>query len=172
MPSLKSFLPVFARIMTLTPDALYGRQRALVQLGVLKGTEGRGPGSGVFLDSDNVSAMIIALMAADTLLDTDERVVRMCEAKPKAGRVCRWTRERSLRAALSKILVTNELLEDLEFVVVSRGYGAEIKHGLVTSPFKAQGPFGISPIRLDAKIDREVLRQISNCLRAETGDRK
>jgi hypothetical protein len=82
MASLKAFLPKVAVAFRTTPDALYSRQRALVRLGLLPVTEGKGPGSGVPLTADTLGVMIIALLAADTLAETDERVVRLCEATP------------------------------------------------------------------------------------------
>jgi hypothetical protein len=81
MASLKSFLPVMASALATTPDALYSRQRALVRLGLLPTKEGKGPGSGVLLNSDALAVMLIAVLAADTLAETDERVVRLCNAE-------------------------------------------------------------------------------------------
>jgi hypothetical protein len=82
MASLKAFLPKVADAFRTTPDALYSRQRALVRLGLLPVTEGKGPGSGVPLSADTLGVLIIALLAADTLAEVDDRVVRLCEAKP------------------------------------------------------------------------------------------
>jgi hypothetical protein len=80
MASLKAFLPVLARILGTTPDALYSRQRALVNLGLLAIREGRGPGSGVELSADSVGVMLIACLCSDTLAGTDQRVVDICNA--------------------------------------------------------------------------------------------
>ncbi|WP_457492216.1 hypothetical protein [Tardiphaga sp. P5_C7] len=80
MASLKSFLPVLAETFGTTPDALYSRQRALVRMGLLPSNEGKGPGSGVVLNADTLAVMLIAIMAADTLAETDGRVARLCEA--------------------------------------------------------------------------------------------
>src|SRR5690348_7567654 len=44
--SLKAALPALGRILSETPDALYGWQRALVREGLLDSVPGRGPGSG------------------------------------------------------------------------------------------------------------------------------
>lgn len=84
MASLKSFLPTLSNIFGHTPDALYSRQRALVGLGVLGAIEGRGPGSGVPLTAENVAALVISLLAANTLSDVDENVVNLCRAIPSA----------------------------------------------------------------------------------------
>ncbi|MFB9262271.1 hypothetical protein ACFFWD_03665 [Bradyrhizobium erythrophlei] len=82
MAGLKSFLPVMAEAFGTTADALYSRQRALTQMGLLPYVAGKGPGSGVPLTADSLGVMIIALMASDNLRDTDTRVKKLCEAPP------------------------------------------------------------------------------------------
>ena len=82
MASLKAFLPEIAKAFGTTADALYGRQRALVRIGLLPVTKGKGPGSGVALTADTFGVMLISLLAAETLAETDERVARLCEAAP------------------------------------------------------------------------------------------
>jgi hypothetical protein len=84
MTSLKSYLYGVAPILGLTPAALYERQRALVKLGLLTATPGRGPGSGVPLTAENVAAVLISVLASDSLSDVDQRVVALCEALPDA----------------------------------------------------------------------------------------
>jgi hypothetical protein len=81
MASLKAFLPNVARAFGTTPDALYSRQRALIRLGLLPVLEGKGPGSGVLLTADTLAVLIIAILTADTLAETDQRVVALCEAR-------------------------------------------------------------------------------------------
>jgi hypothetical protein len=81
MSSLKAFLPNVARAFGTTPDAVYTRQRALIGLGLLPILEGKGPGSGVLLTADALAVLIIAILAADTLSETDQRVVALCEAR-------------------------------------------------------------------------------------------
>jgi hypothetical protein len=82
MAGLKSFLPVMAETFGTTADALYNRQRVLARMGLLPSVAGKGPGSGVPLTADSLAVMIIALMAAETLHDVDDRVKGICEAKP------------------------------------------------------------------------------------------
>lgn len=82
MASLKAFLPEIAKAFGTTADALYSRQRALVRLGLLPVTKGKGPGSGVPLTPDTFGVMLISLLAAETLAETDERIARLCEATP------------------------------------------------------------------------------------------
>src|SRR6478735_4032377 len=82
MAGLKSFLYGVAPILGVTGAILYERQRALVNLGVLKAEQGRGPGSGVPLSAENAAAVIISLLAAGSLSEVDERVVALCRALP------------------------------------------------------------------------------------------
>ena len=65
MAGLKSFLYGVAPILGVSPAALYERQRALVNIGVLKTTAGRGPGSGVPFTAENFAAIVISLLAAE-----------------------------------------------------------------------------------------------------------
>src|SRR4051812_2434564 len=72
MAGLKSFLHGLAPILGTTGAALYERQRALVALGVLKPTKGRGPGSGVPFTPYAEAAVLISLLTTDNLAEVDE----------------------------------------------------------------------------------------------------
>ena len=63
--SLKGLIPRLAHELGMTPDALYERQRALVRAGLLKGVEGKGPGSGVRATPYATALLLIAVLAAD-----------------------------------------------------------------------------------------------------------
>ena len=82
MAGLKSFLYGVAPILRVSPAALYERQRALVNIGVLETTTGRGPGSGVPFTAENVAAILISLLAADSLSKVDKCVADLCGAPP------------------------------------------------------------------------------------------
>src|SRR5262245_15977542 len=82
MAGLKSFLQGVAPILGVSPAALYERQRALVSIGVLEATTGRGPGSGVPFTADNVAAILISLLAAESLSKVDKCVADLCSAPP------------------------------------------------------------------------------------------
>src|SRR5579872_2549940 len=82
MIGLKAALPEISGVLGASADALYERQRALVRLGLLEAKEGRGPGSGVELSARALATLIIALMATDSLAETDVRVLRLASAKP------------------------------------------------------------------------------------------
>src|SRR4051812_38430022 len=118
MASLKAFLPTLGKIFGISPDALYSRQRALTALGLLEYVPGRGPGSGVPLSAESVAALVIALMAADSLQGTDARVVVLCEAVPTGGDyhkimnpICPLTNATSFKSAVAHLLVSPQLLD-------------------------------------------------------------
>jgi hypothetical protein len=81
MISLKAFLYGVAPLIGMTTAALYERQRALVKLGLLTPFPGRGPGSGVPFSAENAAAVIISVLASDSLSEVDERVVALCRAQ-------------------------------------------------------------------------------------------
>jgi hypothetical protein len=175
MASLKAFLPQLAKIAGTTADTLYSRQRALTQIGVLKATKGRGPGSGVALSGEAVAAMVIALMAADTLQDTDERVRRTCNATPKEG-TCPWTGANTFQSALAAVLTSEELIKDIGGISISRDGIGQIHHygshrtQSLTTVFEINKRGRWSMIMITARINPEQIRQISKALRSELGD--
>ena len=130
MSSLKAFLPNVARAFETTPDALYTRQRALIGLGLLPVLDGKGPGSGVLLTADALAVLIIAILSADTLAETDQRVVALCEARDDT-----LLRERGIphhatfRAAVAQAITDGGLTENysLNAIEVSRCSRAQIK---------------------------------------------
>lgn len=174
MASLKSFLPQMAGVVGTTADALYSRQRALVELGVLEAVKGRGPGSGTPLTASSVSAMIIALVAADSLQDTDNRVVALCHAVPEKGKTCPFTGEDNLQNALAAVLVSKQLIGSFSYFSASRPFMAQIGYG---RPHKALSSVFLSghvrreraaAIQIIARIDTQSVRQLSAMLMAET----
>jgi hypothetical protein len=80
--SLKSYSVELADYLSITPLAVYERQRALVRLGVLESIEGRGPHSGVRATPNAVAVILIGTLLADNLSEIDQRVVRLLNAKP------------------------------------------------------------------------------------------
>src|SRR5438874_6677306 len=87
MAGLKSFLQGIAPILGVSSAALYERQRALVNVGVLETTTGRGPGSGVPFTADNFAAILISLLAAESLSKVDDCVADLCRARPGTSKV-------------------------------------------------------------------------------------
>src|SRR5689334_12563975 len=65
--SLKILMPSLADHLGTTAAALYERQRALVQGGLLTSKHGRGPGSGVPANPKNAALLVIAMLATQNL---------------------------------------------------------------------------------------------------------
>jgi hypothetical protein len=177
MGSLKAFLPQLSKIVGSTPDALYSRQRALVENGVLKATKGRGPGSGVALSGEAVAAMIIALLAADSLQDTDQRVKLACLADPEEGSACPWTGAATFQSALAAVLTDEDRSKMLHFVSMARGTQAWMAYGSLRSGHKRPTTFAINRagrhqpvVNITARIESKTLSQVSKALRTELGD--
>jgi hypothetical protein len=173
MASLKAFLPHLAKIVGKTADELYSRQRALTQIGVLKATEGRGPGSGVPLSGEAIAAMVIALLAADNLQQTtNKRIFRTCNARPpKGGTTGRLAGATNFQTALAKVLVAEE---GSDLVSIHRGFYADIvcskgNADESTTRFVIAHQFRSLPIKIIAEMEPEYIRYISRALRAALG---
>ena len=82
MAGLKTFLGELSLHVGVTPAALYERQRVLVNLGLIKTRSGRGPGSGATFTAENLAALVISILATDSLSEVDQRVVALCNAPP------------------------------------------------------------------------------------------
>jgi hypothetical protein len=83
MAGLKTFLGRLSPMLGVTPAALYERQRVLVDIGLIKTRGGRGPGSGVPFTTENLAALVISILATDSLSEIDQRVVNLCNAQPE-----------------------------------------------------------------------------------------
>jgi hypothetical protein len=83
MAGLKTFLGRLSPMLGVTPAALYERQRVLVDIGLIKPRAGRGPGSGVAFTAENLAALVISILATDSLSEIDQRVVDLCNAQPE-----------------------------------------------------------------------------------------
>jgi hypothetical protein len=193
MASLKAFLPQLAKIVDMTPDALYSRQRALTQIGVLKATEGRGPGTGVPLSGEAVAAMIIALMASDSLQETDQRVARTCNAVATNG-TCEWTGAKTFQSGLAAVILSEDLVKSFYSTTVARGVKATIQWDpgpsslpnnpafnyaqrqqlirIKTSSFDIHKPRGRLPVfHIAASLNYpQIIPQISKALLTKLGD--
>ncbi|MGY3117904.1 hypothetical protein ACVWXQ_001841 [Bradyrhizobium sp. S3.14.4] len=177
MASLKAFLPHMANLFGTTADALYSRQRALVELGVMKFVGSRGPGSGTPLDGSGVAAMIIALMAADSLQDTDIRVRAFCRATPVDGDRCPWTGAANLQSALAAVLMSREKAESLvSFTVHRHNNTASLTYGRPNdsfgSVFASSAPRPRSAIRISADIEAANIRRLAAFLQIEVAGSK
>jgi hypothetical protein len=109
MISLKSYCGPLSKILDLTPDALYERQRALVRSGYLTGAlAGKGPGSGIRATPVNVAKLIMSALATDGLSDIDDKTRKLAAVRPADGK-CPFTSEVRFHNALEKILSDPEM---------------------------------------------------------------
>jgi hypothetical protein len=139
MSGLKSFLYAISPVIGVSPAALYERQRALVKLGLLTVAPGRGPGSGVPLSADNVAAMIICVLASESLSDVDQRVVALCNAPPDihtAMNRLRWAKigKPTFRSEIARLLSGEQLqwrraAGVYQGIRISRCWRGQIMHG-------------------------------------------
>jgi hypothetical protein len=170
MASLKSFLYGAAPILGLSGAALYERQRALVNLGGLEATPGRGPGSGVPLTAENIAAVIISVLAAENLSELDEEVIKLCKARPTDGPVKNPVgRNITFKTEVSRIL-TGEPLASPESpyttahtISVSRSWRGRILVAPDTNiEFAAHKikPFWVDPITITAEIEYDTLTRL------------
>jgi hypothetical protein len=120
--SLKSCIPALAAALNETPGALYERQRALVQEGLLESAPGRGPGSGVKATPVAVGLLLISILAsvAWSGSGTKTRAVALAEVRRKCG----LTGSKTFFEALSVIIADENVAKRVNSVTVcaSQGY--------------------------------------------------
>jgi hypothetical protein len=138
--SLKATLPVLGRLIGISPNILYERQKVLMQEGVLKVVAGRGPGSGVLATPESLAFLLIAFLAQLNLADLAETTVRVGKSTPVTGKKCPLTGQSTFKDALAKVLSDNRLLERVTRIKISGSHTyAEIqfrdKRRLETSAF-------------------------------------
>jgi hypothetical protein len=132
-----------SQILSVSPTALYERQRALTRLGILKGAEGGWRGSSVMLTADAVAALLASLLVTDSLSHVDERVKRLLGAPhsfeatprvdlPRDSDVSPFfTKVETFGEALSRI-ISNEIdgkIDDWEVRVTRNFLSATINKG-------------------------------------------
>jgi hypothetical protein len=101
--SLKGYIAGLARILGVTPGALYERQRALVRSGLLPSEGGRGPGSGVRVTDSSVAMLLISMLATERLTDAGRRTDYVYRSKPVSGQ-CPLTGTKNFGSALETLL--------------------------------------------------------------------
>jgi hypothetical protein len=119
MISLKTYIPTLAYVLNLTPDALYERQRVLVREGLLTGSIGYGPGTGVQATPPSVAMLIAAAMATDNLSDIGVLVSKLSAARPEDG-TCSLTSAHNFGQALIGILAESEIASRVVAIEVVR----------------------------------------------------
>lgn len=82
MQSLKTFLPELSKVIDVTVDQAYERQRLMVKAGILRARAGRGPGSGVPASPKNVAMLLTALLIGDLREHSISSIRSVANAKP------------------------------------------------------------------------------------------
>jgi DNA-binding Lrp family transcriptional regulator len=185
MIGLKAFIPQLSKALNISETALYERQRALVRAGLLEHTGGRGPGSGVRLSAEAVAMMLIAVLATDSLSET-EAATRLL-AKAKRGRGPAYKKfERSLgdaqtfKDALVNALSSDEVASQTKMVRVYRqdcvgcfltGHGDEVAAEFFSS--KKAAPTELHVIaELSVPTMHNLLRQTEKTSKPKAKDAK
>ena len=128
---------------------------------MLRLESGRGPGSGVLATAHAVALLVIAVLATDSLSETDERIVPLCKAAPQDGEPCPLTLMRSFIDALAAILIQPHKAREVTRITVSRTAGiARIQYSGGATIFDAKAP-PRSGIQVEAGIDGDVIVAIA-----------
>lgn len=124
MIGLKSFVAVVAGIIGCSASALYERQRALVRAGVFPEAE-RGRGKGLPATPENVAVLILAILATDSISETDERVAELARLPiDRSNQRCPVTEKSNLLDVLAETLSKPDLAKQVEYILVARSRGA------------------------------------------------
>jgi hypothetical protein len=110
-------------------------------------------------------------MAADTLQETDGRVLAICDAVPKNSRKCPWTGARTLKSALAEVLRSEERVKSFAALVIHRNSTlSQIMYGRpndsLGSVFQVKLPDSEkrTAFRIDARAGQPVIAQLSEAL--------
>jgi hypothetical protein len=174
MISLKTYTPILARLLDMTPDTLYERQRAMVRLGLLDAPTGRGPGSGVPAVPATVSFMIALALATDSLSEIDHKVRKLADARA-VTKVCPLTGKVKFREALAKILASEAIAEKVQSIDVTRSdLQAKIRYiedgRSEVSRFGKDPVQGSSGLSIEAILPGSAVKTISEQLKAIADD--
>jgi hypothetical protein len=175
MASLKSFLYGMAPILEMTGAALYERQRALLALGVLEATPGRGPGSGVPLTADNIAAVIISVLAAENLSDINSNVVSLCKARPSPALIVQGEKVHPFGSSVTFKTEVGRALKGEDLASVEAPFSV-VQSISVSRPWRGRitmapdepiefttskrRPFYVEPITITAEIEYETLKRL------------
>ncbi len=174
MRSLKGYTPALARLLGTSPAALYERQRALVRAGMLDASEGRGPGSGVKTNAGSVALLIIAVLATDSLTETENRTRPIANATPVGNDFCPVTGAKTFFEALALVLSSEERAERCQEICVSRTAALariifQARGKQLTAEFA--GAASIEPeLRVTASLSREPISVVAADVRAWAED--
>lgn len=119
MIGLKSYLPILARHLNTSEAVLYERQRKLTNAGLLVGTAGRGPGSGIRISAPNVALVIMGMMVTDDLADVGART-DMLASQPSDMKRCPLTSASTFGSALALVLQSESAAATVQEIEVLR----------------------------------------------------
>lgn len=102
--SLKVILPEIGKLLDISPNALYERQKTLVVEGLLLSHPGRGPGSGVHADAQSMAMLLIGVFAGLSLTETGPTARAIAGAKIAVDKTCSLTGARNFHGALARII--------------------------------------------------------------------
>jgi hypothetical protein len=175
--------PALGRILGLSPDALYARQRAFVASGILDSTPGRGPGSGVRATPETLADFLIGMLSHASLADNVAFAKAIARAVP-GGDKCQLTGMTTFKKALAAIISDKSLAERVNeiritinggmAVILYDGSSSEVTLKGLAKPAKltrqpetsvfmgktAKGP----GLRFDAAISPETLRNLADVI--------
>lgn len=172
MISLKTFTHVLAGPTGASALGLYERQRALVRANILPTPVGRGRGNGLMATPATVAFLLLAILATDSLSETDERVARLADAKfagSGSASKCELTGASLLSDAVGALLADQEILKSFVGIKVSRStMSASIYFTAKRSGTTKESVFGKptmhSGLEVEALLRAEAFRQIAMAL--------
>jgi hypothetical protein len=186
MASLKSLIPELAQALDMKPAAMYERQRALVRARLLEMRPGRGPGSGVLATPKSLAMLLIAILATESLSETEERARVFANLKvsnfvdfgsgkpPRKVKQCPITGKRTFFDALTAAFATEDLSSVLGYIRAQRqrfktsaeiGFSGDDDRTKIiefTSRTATIGPAGVTRLAI---LGRETLAAIASILR-------
>ena len=127
MASIKSYVPALARIVQMSPAALYERHRALVRGGHL-GNQGQGPGRGVRATPESIALLLLSIMSTDRLHESEARVQNLAQSRVIGFEgICPFTKQKSFLPALTDILESTRALSVAEIIISRTADIAQVK---------------------------------------------
>lgn len=180
MSSIKAFSTALSPYLSLTPNALYERQRALVRAGLLSTKPGRGPGSGVEASPKNVALLILSTMATDQIADYSERAAEVVRLR-QFGPPSKWTKARNPVEALAELLASPAQANRMSVLLCNRnplsftfvfGQDGASGGGMVTFENSPQSTSSVRLLRSFVELDRTAVIEVAELLSGERQPRE
>jgi hypothetical protein len=125
MQSLTAYVPTLARLLDMTPLALYERQRALVRMGML--AKGR-QGAGIAPTAETIARLLVASLATGSLSEVEERSAAVAGLMPRGAGRCPLTGMLTFLDAVASILTSKSRSRGTEITVSRTADHAVIVH--------------------------------------------